>query len=65
MVSKEKITDAECKCGAQAKRRKNMKLGVTMNWKRFCWNGSNKCIQMMFPLMDPSFKRRQMKLHFA
>jgi hypothetical protein len=25
MLPKEKITDAECKCGAQAKKRKNMK----------------------------------------
>jgi hypothetical protein len=28
MLSKEKITDAEYKCGAQAKKRKNMKLGA-------------------------------------
>jgi hypothetical protein len=28
MLSKEKITDAECKCGAQAKKRKNTKLGA-------------------------------------
>jgi hypothetical protein len=28
MLSKEKITDAECNCGAQAKKRKNMKLGA-------------------------------------
>jgi hypothetical protein len=28
VLSKEKITDAEGKCGAQAKKRKNMKLGA-------------------------------------
>jgi hypothetical protein len=28
MLSKEKIKAAECKCGAQAKIRKNMKLGA-------------------------------------
>jgi hypothetical protein len=28
MLSKEKITDAECKSGTQAKKRKNMRLGA-------------------------------------
>jgi hypothetical protein len=28
MLSTEKITDSKCKCGAQAKKRKNMKLGA-------------------------------------
>jgi hypothetical protein len=37
---------------------------LTINWKQFC-NGSNKCIQIMFPLMDPSFKRYQIKLQFT
>jgi hypothetical protein len=65
MLSKEKITDAEYKCGAQAKKRKYMKLGASNELEKILLECSNKCIQIMFPLMDPSFKRRQMKLHFA
>jgi hypothetical protein len=36
-----------------------------MNWKIFCWKGSNKYVLKMFSLMDASFRRNQMKLHFA
>jgi hypothetical protein len=52
-------------CEAQAKKWKKMKLGANSELEKILLKWFQQMRSDNVPINDPSFKRRQMKLHFA